>query len=191
MGLQSADARRHPGVSASWRHLRPEHRRWILVNAVVVGAATSVIVSAVLAWASAAGQPRVPQIAVPLLEGPSVLTDTLGTFFLLPLLTTVFCTTAIRSYQRRGLLPALASGPDAPSLLDHLPFGTMQRGLALGAISTAILSAPAVCLILTLDPHGMTTYHFVIYKAVLGLALGAVITPAVAVYAMAREAQPR
>lgn len=179
-----ADQYRRGRRTARWSQLRAEHRRWILINALAVSAVINVVVSAALAWLSAAGQARVPQVGWPLVDGPSVLTDTVGTFFLLPFITTLCCTTAIRSYQRRGLLPPLAGDLHTHSLLDRLPSGTIFRGFVLGGTTTAILSAPAIPFVLLLDSAGMSTSYFVAFKAVLGLALGAVITPAVAIYAM-------
>ena len=65
------------------------HRRWIVINALLVTALINAVVNAGIAWLSAGGRSRIPLWATPIVGGPSTLTDTAGTLFILPLTTTI------------------------------------------------------------------------------------------------------
>jgi hypothetical protein len=170
-------------VSRRWRDLLPDQRRWIARNAVVTGIA-NLVGSAAIAWLSVRGVRSVPLWSIPWFNHPSTITDTVGTFFFLPLLTCLSCTTAIRSRVRRGHLTSLRPS-DAGRWLSRLPAGTLRRGLTFGAITAAVLAPMAVILLLCVHFAGMSRPGFIEYKAVLGVALGAVVTPLIAVRALA------
>jgi hypothetical protein len=168
-------------------HLPAQHRRWVLCNAIAVPAVVNTASNAALAWMSTRGETWVPLWGVPLVGGASTITDTVGTFFLLPLMTCVMCTTAVHRYRRRGKLSRLAP---ADGLAGRLPEGRARRGLVLGALCTAMLAPLAVPLLAGLDPAGLSRPDFVLYKALLGLALGMAVTPLVAMRAMTDPAAP-
>jgi hypothetical protein len=158
-----------------------------LANAVALPAAINVASSAVIASMSTRGQHRIPLWAAPLIGRPSTITDSVGTFFLLPLITCVTCTAAVHQFARRGRLPRLAA---SGVLADRLPQRAVHRGLVLGALCVAVLAPPAVVLLAALDPGGLSRPDFVLYKGFVGLALGLVVTPVVAIRAMADPTRP-
>ena len=72
-----------------WRETVSEHRRWLFFNTVVIAAVVNAALNALIAWVSAANEEEIPLWAVPFAEGPSLAVDTIGTFFILPFLTTL------------------------------------------------------------------------------------------------------
>jgi hypothetical protein len=163
------------------------HRRWILINAIGVTAGINLVVNTGVAWLSLLGAKRVPLWSVPLLEGPSTLTDTIGTLFVLPLITCLLCTTAVWQELRTGRLTPLTR---SPSLLDRLPHHRLRRGLAFGAGSTILLAPPVTAAIVMLDIGDLSGRAFMVYKAAFAVALGALVTPLIALRAMADTPEP-
>ena len=62
---------------------------------------------------------------MPLIEGPSVVVDTVGTFFVLPFLTTLLITTVIWKEMREGHLTRLPLPPG--SVGERLPDTRLRR----------------------------------------------------------------
>jgi hypothetical protein len=174
-------------LEAAPGQLPAEHRRWIVLNAVLAPAAINVMLNAGLSWASAMGRDRVPLWGAPLAGGPSMIWDTIGTLFLLPLITCLLATAAVRRDQRRGSLERLRARP--LPLLPRLPRRPLARGAVLGTACVAVLGPPAVALLVSTDFRGLTVAHFVLYKVLISVALGMLVTPVIALYAMADRRQ--
>jgi hypothetical protein len=173
--------------SALWAKLLPGHRRWLAVNALLLTAVTNLFVNALIAWVSVRNLLTVPLWAVPVIDRPSTITDTVGTFFLLPLTTCLICTTAVRLEVRRGRLSPLRLS-QLGSIVARLPEGRFRRGAVLGAACSFALSPIAVGVLLAADFGDVSRAEFVAYKAALGVALGAIVTPIIALRAMADRA---
>jgi hypothetical protein len=171
-----------PGVSR-------DHRRFIFWHAIVGAAIVNLVLNALIAWLSVRSEDSVPRWAVPLADKPSTITDTLGTFFILPLLTCLIFTAVARRELRHGRITPLGWAWSPKSILRRLPSGTVRRGLALGALCTAALGPPAVALIVVLDFGDLSVGEFVTYKAIFGVVLGMLVTPIVALWALS-EAEP-
>jgi hypothetical protein len=171
------------------RTLEDKHRSFIFWHAIIGAAIVNAILSALIAWLSVANEESVPRWATPLVDKPSTIADTLGTFFILPLLTCLIFTAVARRELRHGRVTPLGWDWSPKSVLRRLPKGTFRRGLALGALCTAALGPPAVALIVALDVGDLTVGEFVTYKAIFGVVLGFVITPIVALWALS-EAEP-
>ena len=160
-------------MSAAWRELDAEHRRWLLLNAVVIAAVVNAVLNALIAWGSAANEDEVPLWAVPLVEGPSLITDTVGTFFILPFLTTLvdhdggLARAAGREGSRRSRRPR------RDPLLSRLPRTRVRRGAYFGLLSLLLFAPPAVVLVLALDYGDISVGDFVLFKAIFGVVLGA------------------
>ena len=89
-----------------WRETVSEHRRWLLLNTIVIAAVVNGALSALIAWGSAANEEEIPLWAVPFAEGPSLAVDTIGTFFILPFLTTLIITTVVwHELRERRIAP--------------------------------------------------------------------------------------
>lgn len=164
-----------------WRDLPAEHRRWIVVNALVGTAFVNLAINGVLAWLSVRGHHAVPVWGLPGIGKTNVVTDTLGTFFFLPFMTCAFCTTAVWAEMRAGRLAPL----DAISVPRRLRHGRLRRGAVLGVATVAVLS-PIAVVVLAVGHFGtVDSTQFVLYKMILAVLLGAVVTPAIALLAMA------
>jgi hypothetical protein len=166
-----------------WRELPVEHRRWIVVNALVGTAVVNLALNGVLAWMSVRGHHAVPVWGLPGPGKTNVMTDTVGTFFFLPFLTCAICTTAVWGEVRSGRLPQL----EALAVPQRLAHGRLRRGVTLGVVTAAVLSPIAAAGFAVASFDSVAASGFVIYKIVLAVVLGAVVTPVIAVLAMADD----
>ena len=176
-------------ASTGLRGLSDGHRSFIFWHAIIGAAFVNFALSALIAWLSVRNEDSVPQWAAPLVDKPSTIADTLGTFFILPLLTCLIFTAVARRELRHGRVQPLGWTWSPKSVLRRLPRGTLRRGVALGALCTVALGPPAVALIVALDVGDLTVGEFVSYKAIFGVILGMVVTPIVALWALS-EAEP-
>jgi len=192
MSRVPTDGARGAGVNVRslWRELPPAHRRWIVLNALIVTAVVNLMINAGLAWVGSAGEHRVPLWSVPLVEKPSTVVDTVGTFFLLPLITCLLVTTVARHDVAAGRLPPLGGATVAHALAARLPGTRLRRGLVLGGLCGLVLGPVSVLVLAAIDFSGLTRGEFALYKAVLGVVLGAIVTPVIAVCGMADAPQP-
>ena len=165
-----------------WRELSGAHRRWVLLNAVVITALINAGLNAAIAWMSVRNQHSVPAWGLPLVGKVSTVVDTVGTMFFLPLITTLLCTTAVWRELRAGRFGRLDAG--SSHAVHRLPVGRLRRGLVLGAL--CLLGAPLIVVVLV-AVDGVSNTAFVLYKAAFAVALGAVVTPVIAVRAMADD----
>jgi hypothetical protein len=149
-------------------------------------AVTNLVINVTLSWVSSIGRTRVPAWTTPLLGGPSVIGNTLGTLVVLPLTTSVICTTCIRLYQRRGL--RLLGSAELPRPVRHLIVGPVRRGLRLAAISASAFGPLTVLVSVVGAGHGLSRPGFIFSQTVIGMLLGALITPLAAMAAMAEPA---
>jgi hypothetical protein len=177
--------RQKPGV-ASW--LPPTNSRWIIRYALGMTAAVNFVVNGLLAWMTTIGHTHLDLVAVPLIGAPSLVTDTLGTLVILPITTSLLCSLGVRGYRRRGLLDPIRLPTIGPiRWLARLPSGDLRAGLVLAAWTAALLGPVSCALLVALNSSGVSRGSFVVYKVLLGVALGAVITPIVAIRAMAQR----
>jgi hypothetical protein len=177
------------GVASVWREVPARHRRWLFWNALVGAAIINLLLNAGIAWLSVRSEEVVPLWAVPVVDRPSTVTDTIGTFFLLPLITCLVITTVAWHDVRSGRLPPLGWTADSHSFLGRVPATRLRRGIFLGAVCTVLLAPPAVAALVALDFGDLSVGEFVLFKAIFGVALGAVVTPPIALLAMA-DTQP-
>jgi hypothetical protein len=175
------------------RGLPGPHRRWILVNAVGVTACVNLVLNAGIALVSVIAADSVPVWSAPLVGGPSVVADTVGTLFTLPLITCLICTTSVWLELRSGRLAPLTGPGAVRSLLDRLPARRLRRGLAFGAGTTLVLGAPTIGVVMALPLDELSAPAFVVFKVAFAVGLGALVTPVIALRAMADEAhhEPR
>lgn len=169
-----------------FRDIPTEHRRWLILNAVLVTAAVNLVLNAGLAWFSLHGADHVPVWSA-LPWRTSAALDTMGTFFFLPLFTCVFCTTSVWLELRRGRLQPLTG----VAFVDRLPAGRIRRGALLGAVCAVVLSPVAALTFVIAGVDHMSAAQFVFYKAVLCVVFGAIVTPIIAVRAMGDDVPAR
>lgn len=179
-----------PGDISSDRllaRLSREQRRWLWINALAVPTALNASISAAIAWLTSRGELKVPLWSTPLIGGPALLTDTLGTLFVLPLITSIALALSVRAALRNGQLQRLTLPQRWVSLVDRLPTELVPSAVRLAATMLLLLGPFAIAILTLTDlRHGISPLTFVVYKAVLGVGLGVIVTPLVAVLAMAR-----
>lgn len=142
------------------------------------------IVNAAIARLSVAGQGSVSMWGAPLVE-TSIFWNVVGTLFLLPLITCVLTTTAIRADIRSGSLPPLTELRSAHRWLTALPFPRWRRGAVVGALVVIALAPPLVLVLVASGLGDLGEGQFVLYQTVFAVLLGIVVTPPIAVCAMA------
>ena len=138
-------------------------------------------VNALIAWLAFRGA-----AAVPFWGAQSIAGDTVGTCFVLPLITTLIVTPLARHRVRAGTLEPLAWTDRMRATLGRLPTGTWWRAVAFGALTTVAVAPLAVAALRGAGMDALSLESFVAFKAVFAAALGALVTPAVAAYAIAR-----
>jgi hypothetical protein len=158
--------------------LTPAHRRFLIRDALLIAAIVNGTLSALIAWLITLGEDEVPNAAVPLVEGPSVVVDTVATFFVLPFLTTLLITTVIWKELREGHLTRLPLAPG--SFADRLPDTRLRRAAGIGLLCLLALGPIGAVVLLLLDYGDISIGEFVIYKAIVGVALGVLVTPLIA-----------
>jgi hypothetical protein len=160
------------------------HRRWIAINALLVTALINAVLNTGIAWLSAGGRTRIPLWSTPIVGGPSTLTDTAGTLFILPLITTIILSAAVQRELRRGRLDPLRCRGGLETLRLCLPPRSVPRGAVLGTICFALLAPPVLALLLATGFGNVSTGAFVGYRAIFGVVYGTLVTPLIAVLAI-------
>ena len=169
-----------PGPQA----LDPEQRRFLIRGPILLTAAINLVLNAGPAWLSARGRDSIPLWSTPFVGGPSTITDTIGTLFFLPLITTVLVTYGVRRAVARGTLRPLSWIEDPVPLLQLLPSEPLVRGVLLAELCVVFLGPPMAGLLALTGFGDVSVEAFVVYKAALGVALGLLFTPAVALGAI-------
>lgn len=158
------------------------HRRWIVLNSLIITAIINAVISAGVALAQAHGDHVVAWSLSPIKT--TLLGNTVGTLFSLPLITTLLVSAAIRREQRLGSLPAI-TWPFERRVLAWISVpGAWRRGWRLGVLTFVALAPVDVVLVVLLGRHGTSAVHFAVLQAAVGVALGAVLTPLIALAAM-------
>lgn len=160
--------------------MSPAHRRFLVVEQGVGSIVVNMLISAVLGFLTYRGA-----ASVPLWGQQSIAADTIGTTFSLPLFTCLIVTAMSRRRMRAG---RLAPWPGARFGLRWLPERTLWRGLVLGLLTVVLVAPPTLSALSVLGVAQQSFWAFVVFKAVFAAALGAVVTPLVALWAIAGEA---
>ncbi len=164
-----------------------DQRRWIVINALLVTAVVNVVINGALGWLSVGEDESVPLWDFP---GASTLSDALGTLFVLPLITGLLATTAVWVDMRRGRLERVRGLAQRRPRLAALPLRRLPRAIAFGAITFVLLAPPVALALVLTDFDDLSRGEFVVYKVVFAVVLGALVTPVIALRAMADRIQP-
>jgi hypothetical protein len=93
-------------------------------------------------------------------------------------------TTAVWRDQERGVLTPLRDTRGANQALTLLPRSRARRSVIFGGLCVATLAPAALPILIATNFGHLSVAEFVLYKAILGVVLGAVVTPAIALCAM-------
>jgi hypothetical protein len=153
----------------------------------VITAFVNAALNGLIAWGSAAKEDSIDLWSAPLVGGPSTITDTVGTFFILPLVTTLLITTVVWHELKTGGLAPLRRSTEGGWLIGRLPKTRLRRGVYFGALCAALFAPVAVVLLVATDFGDISRGSFVLYKVIFGVALGAIVTPVIAIAALSDE----
>lgn len=159
--------------------MSPAHKRFLLLEEGVGSVVVNLLLNGVIAFLMFRGA-----ASVPLWGQQSIAGDTIGTTFFLPLFTCLIVTPLARKQVRSGRLAPLDGTPLG---LAWLPARAFWRGAVLGVISAALVAPPAIILLSRLGVTEQSFWGFVAFKAVFAAALGAVMTPLIALWAIAGD----
>jgi hypothetical protein len=176
------------GAAAPAGQLTPAHKRFLVRDAIVIAAIANGVLNALIAWLFTIGEDEIPQAKAPLVGGPSVLVDTVATCFVLPFLTTLVITTVIWGEMRAGHLGKIARAQS--SLLDRLPGTRLRRATLVGLLCLLVFGPISAVGVLLFDYGDISVGEFVLYKAIFGIVLGAIVTPLIAMVAFGDEPPP-
>jgi hypothetical protein len=164
------------------------NRQWIFINSVLITAFINIVINTALAAAGARGHHVEWWTSNPFKT--NLLYNTLGTLFILPLLTVVGVTAAVARERALGAFESIRA-PFAGRWWSWLcaPSG-WRRGARFGAITFVVLAPVDVAAVLLLGRDGASASHFVMVQVLLTVLLGAVIAPLAALAAMCDEPTP-
>jgi hypothetical protein len=158
------------------------HRQWIFINAVLITAFVNIVINTGLAAAGARGRHVDWWTSNPF--ETNLLYNTLGTLFILPLLTVVGMTSAVARERSAGGLTSI-SAPFAGRLWAWVCVpSTWRRGARFGVVTFAMLAPLDLVAVLLLGRDGASATHFVMLQVLLTVVLGAIVAPLAALAAM-------
>ena len=162
--------------------LSPVHKRWFLVEQVLIAALINVVLNAVIAWLLFRDTESVALWG----EG-GVGPDLLITGFLLPFAICLINSSLIPRQVEAGKVPALAQPLPAPGPIARAP--RLVRAVALGATGVAVAAVPLTWLLGAIAP--LSVESFVGIKGLWAGALAALVSPMVAWWALVRASHSR
>ncbi|HVN83806.1 MAG TPA: hypothetical protein VMW17_03080 [Candidatus Binatia bacterium] len=118
---------------------------------------------------------------VPLWGQQSIAGDTIGTTFFLPLITCLIVTPLVGRQVRTGQVPLFRG--KSPGF-NWAPRRTLWRGVLLGLISTLVVAPVALIILATCGVAHQGFWSFVLFKAAFAAALGVLVTPLIALWAI-------
>lgn len=158
--------------------LSAAQRGYLLVGQVIVPAVINLVLNFALGFATFRGTPEVP-----LLGSQSIVGDTLGTCFFLPAITCLIVTPIVRGHVRKGTAEPLRGA--LPGWLGAFRHALVPRALALGLAGVALAGGLALVLLAALGVESLAFGPFLGFKAVFAGLLGALVTPLIALLALA------
>jgi hypothetical protein len=161
------------------------HRQWIFINSVLITAFINIVLNTGLAAAGARGHHVAWWTSNPVKT--NLLYNSLGTLFVLPLLTMVGVSSAVAKERLAGTLTAI-DPPFGSRLWSWICVRSVWgRGARLGVVTLAALAPLDVAIVLLVGRDGASAPHFVMVQVLLCVVLGAVIAPLSALAAMCDE----
>jgi len=157
--------------------VRREHRQFLLVGELVGSTIVNFLLNAAIAWFLFRSLARVP-----LFGRASIANDTIGTAFILPLLTAIVATPLVAIQVAQKKLPLIAA--DELHLSPWARRSLFVRGAAVGLAAVAFIAIPLVMLWSRFGPTDLSFAHFVWFKASFAAGVGALVTPLIGWWAL-------
>lgn len=168
-------------------HLSPEQRRYLAIAQGVVPFVVNFFLNGAIAWATFRGLGAVPVWRLENSAGP----DLLGTLFFLPAITCIIVTPLVRRDVARGAIAPLGDPRRLPALLAYVHAGLWRRAAALGGLTLVSLGPIVVLALIAAGVEAFPLGTFLWLKALFAGLLGAVVTPAIGLLALADPAPAR
>ena len=155
-------------------------RRYLLVEHGIGAAAFNLVLNGAIAWLMFRGV-----TGVPLWGQQSIAGDTLGTSLLLPVMSSLIVTRVVRAHVRAGRVAPLSWPTVAAGDLRWLPGTPLRLGASLALVAIALPGVLTVGALAVLGVAEMPFGSFVLFKACFAAALAALVTPVIALSAIA------
>jgi hypothetical protein len=173
------------GSKQLWPRLQAAHEQWVLLYAVLFAAIANTAINTGLGWLAIQHRAAVPKYGIGILHA-TVITQALGTLFFLPFFTTLITTAGVRAELQRGAMERLEA-PGNRVWAGLFPARVLVRALRLGAI-TLLVAGPITAAVIAGVVHSdMSRHTFLLFNTAWSVALGAFVTPIVAIAAMCDE----
>ena len=164
--------------------MSPTHRRYLLLEQGIGSAVFNFAINAVIAWLMFRTADEVP-----LWGRQSIAADTIGTSLILPLMTCLIVTPVVRRHVRAGKVAWLGWTRESHAPLGWLPRGTFARALVIGLVCMAALSPLTLLVVTWLHVESLSLSRFVLFKATFAALEALVVTPLVALWAIAEATE--
>ncbi len=156
-----------------------EHRVFLVRDQILGSIVVNFLLNAAIAWLTFRSVD-----VVPLWGTSSIAADTIGTAFLLPVITSLVVTRLVALDVRRGRLPPL---PAEHAFASQWPRRSSLRcGATVGVVSMIVAALPVVAVFAFAGPTELRTSPFIWFKAAFAAALGAFVTPLLGWWALGR-----
>lgn len=162
--------------------LSPSQRTFLTREQIVAPALFNLALNAGLAWLVFRNH-----TPIPLWGDPSIAGDLLGTLFLLPFFTCLAVTPLVRRAARAGKVDRLDIVPGQHRVLRLLPRSIWARAALAGLVCLVLFGPPSVLLLSALGIESFSLATAVPFKGVFAGLLAALVTPWLALYALARD----
>ena len=158
--------------------LSAEQRRFLWIGQSLVPFAINLVLNGAIGWAMFRGMEQVPFWGQSSIGG-----DTLGTSFFLPAITCLIVTPLVRGQVRKGAAPAFRGALSGWLRPFQRPLGL--RACAIGAVCVPLAGGLAVVSLSVLGIEALGFAHFLGWKALYAGVLAALVTPLIALLALA------
>ncbi len=159
--------------------MSPELRRYLVAEHAIGAFVVNFLINALIAWLML-GHLDV----VPMWGDPGVVADTIGTIFILTLVTCLIATRIVRWHLRTGKAPVSEPPPASYGLLRKLPPGLGVRSLALAVVVTLVVAPLVTGALAASGLDGMALEPFLVFKATFAAGLSVFVQPIVALRAL-------
>jgi len=152
--------------------MSPRHRTYLLIEQGIGAGIFNVVINAAIAWLFFHGMSTVP-----LFGNQSIMGDTIGTTFMLPLLTAIIAGRIVRAHVRTNHVPAW---PWTAGIARMIPRSLGARGFALGVLCVLLVGIPTTSVLGAMGVTEMSFWGFIAFKALFAGILATVVTPLIA-----------
>lgn len=161
-------------------NLSDAQQKYLVHEQIIGGALVNGVINAFLGWLTFRHHP-----VVPIKGDPSILNDVIATSVLMPLFICLIATPLVRKAMRAGKTQAIESPSAMRTMILWLPASSFLRGALLALASLATCTPILLGMLLMFDVQSMSVAGFATLKFFYAGILAGLVSPVVALYAMA------